>query len=32
LLRDLRLPVEAIATSGEWGVAKPDAAFFTLGV
>lgn len=29
LLRDLHLPVDAIATSGEWGVAKPDPAFFT---
>lgn len=28
LLRDLHLPVDAIATSGEWGVAKPDPAFF----
>lgn len=28
LLRGLDLPVDAIATSGEWGVAKPDAAFF----
>ncbi|NJP25270.1 HAD family hydrolase [Microbispora hainanensis] len=28
LLRGLGLPVDAIATSGEWGVAKPDAAFF----
>lgn len=28
LLRELDLPVDAIATSGEWGVAKPDAAFF----
>jgi HAD superfamily hydrolase (TIGR01549 family) len=28
LLRDLELPVDAIATSGEWGVAKPDPAFF----
>jgi HAD superfamily hydrolase (TIGR01549 family) len=28
LLRDLDLPVDAIATSGEWGVAKPDPAFF----
>ena len=28
LLRALDLPVDAIATSGEWGVAKPDAAFF----
>ncbi|WP_371825899.1 HAD family hydrolase [Nonomuraea turcica] len=29
LLRALDLPVDAIATSGEWGVAKPDSAFFT---
>ncbi len=29
LLRDLDLPVDAVATSGEWGVAKPDPAFFT---
>ncbi|MFH8569579.1 HAD family hydrolase [Streptomyces sp. NPDC017993] len=28
LLRALDLPVDALATSGEWGVAKPDAAFF----
>jgi HAD superfamily hydrolase (TIGR01549 family) len=28
LLRGLALPVDAIATSGEWGVAKPDPAFF----
>lgn len=28
LLALLNLPVDAIATSGEWGVAKPDAAFF----
>jgi HAD superfamily hydrolase (TIGR01549 family) len=28
LLRDLDLPVDAIATSGEWGIAKPDPAFF----
>lgn len=28
LLKDLDLPADAIATSGEWGVAKPDAAFF----
>ncbi|MGC9667688.1 HAD family hydrolase [Planosporangium sp. 12N6] len=28
LLRALNLPVDAIATSGEWGVVKPDAAFF----
>ncbi|MBB5082407.1 HAD superfamily hydrolase (TIGR01662 family) [Nonomuraea endophytica] len=29
LLRRLNLPVDAIATSGEWGVSKPDPAFFT---
>lgn len=28
LLRDLALPVNGIATSGEWGVAKPDPQFF----
>lgn len=28
LLRRLDLPVDAIATSGEWGVAKPDPRFF----
>jgi FMN hydrolase / 5-amino-6-(5-phospho-D-ribitylamino)uracil phosphatase len=28
LLRGLRLPVDEIATSGEWGVAKPDPRFF----
>lgn len=28
LLRDLDLPVEAVATSGEWGVAKPHIEFF----
>ncbi|QFU91614.1 HAD family hydrolase [Amycolatopsis sp. YIM 10] len=28
LLRGLELPVDAIATSGEWSVAKPDPAFF----
>lgn len=28
LLRDLRLPVDAVATSGEWGPKKPDPAFF----
>jgi HAD superfamily hydrolase (TIGR01549 family) len=28
LLRGLDLPADAIATSGEWGVAKPDPAFF----
>ncbi|WP_188193473.1 HAD family hydrolase [Nonomuraea sp. SYSU D8015] len=29
LLRALDLPVDAIATSGEWGVAKPRPEFFT---
>ncbi|MGW2920436.1 HAD family hydrolase [Streptomyces angustmyceticus] len=28
LLRALDLPVDAVATSGEWGVAKPDPGFF----
>ncbi|MER6233373.1 HAD family hydrolase [Streptomyces sp. NPDC001663] len=28
LLRGLDLPVDAIATSGEWGVAKPQPEFF----
>lgn len=28
LLRALDLPTDAVATSGEWGVAKPDTAFF----
>lgn len=28
LLRALELPVDAVATSGEWGVAKPDPGFF----
>lgn len=28
LLRSLDLPVDVIATSGEWEVAKPDPAFF----
>ena len=28
LLRKLRLPVDAVATSAEWGVAKPDSEFF----
>jgi FMN phosphatase YigB (HAD superfamily) len=27
-LRELELPVDAVATSGEWGVAKPSAEFF----
>jgi N-acetyl-D-muramate 6-phosphate phosphatase len=29
LLRALDLPVDRIATSGEWGVAKPSGEFFT---
>jgi HAD superfamily hydrolase (TIGR01549 family) len=28
LLRDLNLPADAVATSGEWGCAKPDQDFF----
>jgi FMN hydrolase / 5-amino-6-(5-phospho-D-ribitylamino)uracil phosphatase len=28
LLRDLKLPIDEIATSGEWGIAKPDPRFF----
>jgi FMN hydrolase / 5-amino-6-(5-phospho-D-ribitylamino)uracil phosphatase len=28
LVRALRLPVDQVATSGEWGVAKPDPGFF----
>ncbi|WP_369212766.1 HAD family hydrolase [Streptomyces flavofungini] len=28
LLRALDLPADLVATSGEWGVAKPDPAFF----
>lgn len=28
LLRALQLPVDYLATSGEWGVAKPDPRFF----
>ncbi|MFD5497026.1 MULTISPECIES: HAD family hydrolase [unclassified Streptomyces] len=28
LLRDLSLPADLIVTSGEWGVAKPQPAFF----
>lgn len=28
LLRDLDLPVDAVATSAEWGVRKPDRGFF----
>ncbi|MGW2181864.1 HAD family hydrolase [Streptomyces sp. NPDC001732] len=27
-LRSLRLPVDLVATSGEWGVGKPDPGFF----
>jgi FMN phosphatase YigB (HAD superfamily) len=30
LLRELDLPVDAIATSGQWGVAKPRPEFFDL--
>ncbi|MGC5343546.1 HAD family hydrolase [Streptomyces sp. DT171] len=30
LLRGLDLPADLVVTSGEWGVAKPDAAFFDL--
>ncbi|RPE34899.1 HAD family hydrolase [Kitasatospora cineracea] len=29
LLRGLDLPADAIATSGEWGISKPSAGFFT---
>ncbi|WP_055699390.1 HAD family hydrolase [Streptomyces silaceus] len=29
LLRDLDLPADLIVTSGDWGVAKPDPAYFT---
>jgi FMN phosphatase YigB (HAD superfamily) len=29
LLRELDLPVNAVATSAEWGVAKPDPGFFS---
>jgi HAD superfamily hydrolase (TIGR01549 family) len=29
LLRDLDLPADAVATSGEWGPKKPDPEFFT---
>lgn len=32
LLRALDLPADAITTSGEWGVAKPDAEFFRRAV
>jgi N-acetyl-D-muramate 6-phosphate phosphatase len=28
ILRGLKLPADLLATSGEWGVAKPDPAFF----
>ncbi len=28
LLRDLKLPADEIATSDEWGIAKPDPRFF----
>jgi N-acetyl-D-muramate 6-phosphate phosphatase len=28
VLRDLSLPADLVATSGEWGTAKPDPAFF----
>ncbi|GAA4918052.1 HAD family hydrolase [Streptomonospora salina] len=28
LLRALELPADAIATSGQWGIAKPDPGFF----
>lgn len=28
LLRELRLPIDGLATSAEWGVAKPSARFF----
>jgi FMN phosphatase YigB (HAD superfamily) len=28
LLRALEMPVDAVVTSGEWGVAKPDPGFF----
>jgi len=28
LLRALNLPIDLVATSGEWGVAKPDPRFF----
>jgi HAD superfamily hydrolase (TIGR01549 family) len=28
LLRALAIPADAVATSGEWGVAKPDSGFF----
>jgi FMN phosphatase YigB (HAD superfamily) len=28
LLRELEFPVDMVATSDDWGVAKPDVAFF----
>jgi HAD superfamily hydrolase (TIGR01549 family) len=28
ILRDLKLPTDLVATSEDWGVSKPDAAFF----
>ncbi|MFI6766995.1 HAD family hydrolase [Streptomyces sp. NPDC050355] len=31
-LRSLDLPVDAVATSGEWGVAKPEPGFFARTV
>lgn len=30
ILRGLDLPADLVATSAEWGVAKPDPAFFAL--
>lgn len=30
ILRSLNLPADVVATSGEWGAAKPDPAFFAL--
>lgn len=30
IFREMRLPVDFIATSSEWGVAKPDPEFFRL--
>ncbi|MBQ0829651.1 HAD family hydrolase [Streptomyces tagetis] len=32
LLRELALPADMVATSGEWGVAKPDPEFFRRAV
>lgn len=32
LLRALHLPADLIVTSGEWGIAKPDTAFFRKAV